>query len=122
MSLESEATVFYDEACRLCQGSVAFIRKRDKHQRFGFEPLQTARGQQVAAQVGLDPEQPGSLVLELEGQYYVRSDGALRIARLLRQPWPVLVIFRIVPRVLRDAVYDWIARNRYRWFGRHTAA
>lgn len=115
----NEATVFYDQHCRLCHASVAFIRKRDTHQQFAFEPLQTARGQEVARKAGLDPNQPGSLVLEQAGQCYVRSDGALRIARRLRQPWPILVVFRVIPRPLRDMVYDWVARNRYRWFGRY---
>ncbi len=69
-------------------------------------------------QAGLDPHQPGSLILAEGGQVRLRSDAALRIARRLRAPWPILGVFRILPRPIRDTLYDWVARNRYRWFGK----
>lgn len=59
-----------------------------------------------------------SVILYRNGRLYMRSSAALRIAAHLRFPWPLAVIFLAVPRVIRDAIYDWIARNRYRWFGK----
>ncbi len=115
--MNQKPTIYFDEQCRLCHASVRFIRARDPHERYAFEPLQSVIGQQVARQAGLDPDQPGSLVLAESGNVYTRSDGALRIAAGLRFPWPGLKVLRILPRRLRDHLYDWVARNRYRWFG-----
>ena len=69
----------------------------------------------------MDQQQPGSIILADEDRLFTRSAAALRIAGRLRAPWPLLRIFWIVPRPLRDAIYDWIARNRYRWFGKMDA-
>ena len=65
-----------------------------------------------------DSPVPDSVILYRNGRLYTRSSAALRIAAHLRFPWPMAVIFLAVPRVIRDAIYDWIARNRYRWFGK----
>ncbi len=114
-----QSLIYYDQECRLCHGAVRFITQRDSNQRFIFRPLQSDDGAKLLAQTGLDPHQPGSLIL-VEGDHLrIRSDAALRIAGHLRAPWPLLRVFRIVPRPLRDAIYNRIARNRYRWFGQH---
>ena len=69
-------------------------------------------------EAGLDPEDARTFVLVSEGNAYVKSDAALRVARFLRMPWRLIAMLRVVPRPLRDLVYDIVARNRYRWFGR----
>jgi predicted DCC family thiol-disulfide oxidoreductase YuxK len=112
--------VLFDGVCNLCNGSVLFIIDRDPRQRFRFAPLQSEFAVNLLASLGEGVPEPGadSLVLVEDGTVYQRSDAALRIARNLRAPWPLLWMGSIVPRALRDRVYDFIARNRYRWLGR----
>jgi predicted DCC family thiol-disulfide oxidoreductase YuxK len=70
---------------------------------------------------GIDPTQMKTFVVIADGRAYVRSDAAIRVARFLRGAWKLLGVVRIVPRSIRDYAYDVVARNRYRWFGRHDA-
>jgi predicted DCC family thiol-disulfide oxidoreductase YuxK len=103
--------VLFDGVCNLCNGVVRFIIARDPSARFRFAPLQWA----VA---GAAPGTADSIVLVVAGKRYTRSTAALRIARGLRFPWPLLYALVLVPRPLRDLVYDWVARHRYGWFGK----
>ena len=109
--------VYYDEHCRLCQASIRFIARRDRHGRFTFTPLQQPAGQDAARMAGLDPDAPGSLILEDQDGLHLRSTGALRIVARLPFPWPLLTVLRVLPRPLRDGLYNGMARRRYRWFG-----
>jgi predicted DCC family thiol-disulfide oxidoreductase YuxK len=70
---------------------------------------------------GIDPTQMKTFVVIADGRAYVRSDAAIRVARLLRGAWKLLSMLKIIPRPIRDYAYDVVARNRYRWFGRHDA-
>jgi predicted DCC family thiol-disulfide oxidoreductase YuxK len=116
------AVILYDGVCHLCQGSVRFIARRDRRGYFRFGALQSARGRTLAATAGLPPADPPTSIVLIEGdRAYTRSTAALRIARRLRFPWTLLGAGLLVPRPIRDAVYDWIARRRYRWFGRSDA-
>ena len=112
------AVVLFDGVCNLCNGAVNFIIDRDPDGYFRFAPLQsdTARAP-LPEEIGPD-EALDTIVLIEDGRTFVRSTAALRIARRLTGPWPLLYAFLAVPRPLRDAVYDWIASNRYDWFGR----
>lgn len=110
--------VLFDGVCHLCQGSVRFVAERDPQGRFAFVPLQSATGQRLLLRHGLAGNDVRSLVLVEAGRVYTRSTGALRIARQLSSPWRALGLLLVVPASIRDAAYDWIARNRYRWFGR----
>ena len=107
--------VLFDGVCNLCNATVNFIIDRDPKGVFRFAALQSGAGRRLAG--ALDSE---SIVLvdPDRGRTYVRSTAALRIAAGLRWPWPVLAAFLAIPRFLRDAVYDLIARRRYRWFGK----
>lgn len=111
-------TVYYDGTCGLCHRAVRFIIRRDRHKRFVFAPLQGPRGQHAAHVLGLDPEQTTSLILEMDGRWFMRSDAAWRIAARLDGAWPLLSVLRLVPRFIRNALYDFVAQRRYRWFGR----
>lgn len=113
--------IYFDGVCHLCHKSVRFIARRDPHRRFLFSPLQSSSGQEVTKRINMDQEPPGSIILAEGDRLFTRSTAALRIAARLRAPWPMLRVFWIVPRPLRDALYDWIARNRYRWFGKMDA-
>ncbi len=111
------AIVLFDGICNLCNASVRFIMERDPEGYFQFASLQSAVGQQLLQQYGLMQAPLASIVLIEAGQAYTHSDAALRIAQHLARPWPLLAYARWIPRPLRDAVYGWIANNRYRWFG-----
>ncbi|WP_420463629.1 thiol-disulfide oxidoreductase DCC family protein [Candidatus Palauibacter sp.] len=124
LSLEGPIVLF-DGVCNLCAGAVRFIIPRDRRGRFRFASLQSEAGRRILAHVGLalDAEDPAewSLVLVANGRGYLRSAAALRIAAGLGRGWPLVAVFLVVPAPLRDLAYRFVARNRYRWFGRKTA-
>ena len=82
--------------------------------------MQLSEGRSLAEQLGIDPDRPDSFAFVVSGQAYVKSEAALRIARDL-PGWQWTRVFHFVPRLIRDAIYDLVARNRYRWFGRRDA-
>lgn len=115
----ASAIVFFDGVCHLCQGAVKFIIRRDPRGRFHFASLQSSSAQKLLAGRLVDT---GDTMLLLEKvRIYSRSAAALRIAKGLRFPWPLLYIFIVVPPAVRNAVYRWIAANRYKWFGKAEA-
>jgi predicted DCC family thiol-disulfide oxidoreductase YuxK len=115
---EEQSVVLIDGVCHLCQGLVRFIIPRDPKARIRFAPLQSEIGSGLLRSNGLDSGQLSTVVLVENGTAFTESAAVLRIARKLRLPWPVLYLFILVPRPIRDALYRYVARNRYRWFGR----
>ena len=114
--------VLFDGVCHLCEGAVRFAIARDPAARLRFAPLQSPLGRALLAQHGYDPDAIDALVLVDGDGAHDRSAAALRLAARLRAPWPWLARpLWLVPRRLRDVVYDRIARSRYRWFGRRDA-
>ncbi len=111
------ALVLFDGVCNLCNGAVNFIIDRDPEGYFRFAPLQSEIAQSYLEDPSLGQEL-STIVLVEGGNTYVRSSAALRIARHLTGPWRLLALALLVPRPLRDLVYDWIAANRYDWFGK----
>ncbi len=113
--------ILFDGVCNLCNSSVNFVIDRDRAGVYKFSALQSDEAKAYLAKAGItgevDDELLQSVVLFERGVLYKKSTAALRIARQLDGPWPMLYAFMIVPRFIRDAVYDVIARNRYRWFG-----
>lgn len=112
--------VLFDGVCNLCNGAVNFIIDRDPQHRFRFASLQSETARQLLI---THPELAGtdSIMLLTDDRVWVKSDAVLHISRYLSGPWSWLRVFRWLPRSLRDAVYDWVARNRYRLFGRTEA-
>ncbi|OME90125.1 MULTISPECIES: thiol-disulfide oxidoreductase DCC family protein [Paenibacillus] len=117
---EEYAIVLIDGVCHLCQGLTQFIIKRDPGGAFRFASLQSEIGQELLRQGGLSGDTTETMVLIEQGKYYTRSTGALRIARRLRFPWMLSYILILIPPFLRNLVYRWVAKNRYRWFGQST--
>jgi len=113
--------VLFDGVCVFCAGAVQFLLEHGVDARVRFASLQSAYGRARLREHGLDPDALDTLVLVDEGRAYTRSTAALRIARFLRAPWPLLAALLVVPRALRDALYAVVARNRYRWFGKREA-
>jgi predicted DCC family thiol-disulfide oxidoreductase YuxK len=112
------STILFDGVCNLCNGFVQFVVARDPEARFRFGALTSPAASDVLRQAGVTGPLPDSIILIEAGRVYFRSDAPLRIARRLPFPWPLAYGFVIVPRFVRDWIYDWVAAHRYRWFGR----
>jgi predicted DCC family thiol-disulfide oxidoreductase YuxK len=116
--MSNHPVILFDGVCNLCNNSVQFVISHDPEGRFRFAALQSASGQSLLRERHLDPETFTSIVLIMNGRVYQRSRAALEIARRLSGLWPLIYAFIIVPPFVRDWVYDWIAANRYKWFGK----
>jgi predicted DCC family thiol-disulfide oxidoreductase YuxK len=115
------AIVVFDGVCVLCSGGVRFLLPRDRAGRFRFAAMQSETGRRLLAAHGIDPDDPVSFLLLEGGRAYTDSGAALRILVLLGGWWRLAGAFYAVPRPLRDAVYRFVARRRYRWFGQRDA-
>jgi predicted DCC family thiol-disulfide oxidoreductase YuxK len=113
--------ILFDGICHLCNGAVRFVLRHDRQKRFVFAPLQSKAATTVLARYPDADSLPDSIVLADARGLHTRSDAAFGIARQLGFPWSWLAMGRLLPRPVRDGVYDWIARRRYRWFGRREA-
>lgn len=113
----SKPIIFFDGVCNLCNSSVQFIIKKDKANKFRFASLQSNAGQEILQQYNLSQSDFNSFILFENGMLYTRSTAALRVLSQLRG-WKWSRAFNFVPRFLRDGVYNFIARNRYKWFGK----
>lgn len=109
----SRQIVLFDGVCNLCNGVVRFILARDPAGRFQFASLQSEAARRLLGEVP-----PETIVFVDDGATFTKSAAALRIARKLCFPWPLLYAFIAIPRPIRDLIYQWVARNRYAWFGR----
>jgi predicted DCC family thiol-disulfide oxidoreductase YuxK len=110
--------VLFDGVCNLCNQSVLFIIKRDPGDTFRFAALQSGFGMRVLEQHQLDVSGLYSIILVEGDKITDRSTAALRIARRLNGLWPLLYALIVIPPFIRNWVYDWISRNRYKWFGK----
>jgi predicted DCC family thiol-disulfide oxidoreductase YuxK len=110
--------VLYDGTCGLCDRSVQLILRHDRRARFRFAALQSDLGRALLARHGLAVDALDTVVLVEDGRAYVKSAAALRIARGMDAPWPALRALGVIPRPVRDFLYDRVAKSRYRIFGR----
>ncbi|WP_343307557.1 thiol-disulfide oxidoreductase DCC family protein [Chitinophaga niabensis] len=110
--------ILFDGVCKFCNGSVNVVIRHDKHDRFKFAPLQSAAGQALLKRFALDTEKMDSFVLIDNDKAYTRSTAVLRVLRRLGFPFNLLYVGIVLPVGLRDSLYNWIAKNRYRWFGK----
>jgi len=117
------AVILFDGVCNLCNASVRFVTDRDPRRHFAFASLQSDEAGRLlsARDYPGATRELGSVLLVEGNRVHERSVAALGVARQLGGAWPLVSALVIVPRPIRDAVYDWIARNRYRWFGRTAA-
>jgi predicted DCC family thiol-disulfide oxidoreductase YuxK len=110
--------VLFDGVCNLCNRAVQFIIKRDRNNRFRFASLQGKYGQDVLKKFNLPADDFNSFILIEGDKVYIRSTAALRMLKQLGRGWQLLYAFIIIPPFIRNAVYNWIARNRYKWYGK----
>ncbi|MFB1097281.1 thiol-disulfide oxidoreductase DCC family protein [Terribacillus sp. JSM ZJ617] len=115
--MDSKAIILFDGVCNLCNSSVQFIIKHDKAAYFNFASLQSDLGGQLKETKQI-PDNADSIILMENGKVYMQSSAILRIARNLDGVWKLAAAALIIPRPIRDMVYRYVAKNRYRWFGK----
>jgi predicted DCC family thiol-disulfide oxidoreductase YuxK len=116
--MNNDPVILFDGVCNLCNGSVLYVIRHDKEGHYKFASLQSQAGQQFLRQYNLPLKDFDSFVLIEEGKIYTRSTAALKVAKKLSGMVKLLYGFIIVPAFIRDAVYNFISRNRYKWFGK----
>jgi predicted DCC family thiol-disulfide oxidoreductase YuxK len=115
----SPPVVLFDGVCKFCNGSVNFILRRDRRGQLKFASLQSDYGRTVLNKHGKYSDAMDSMMLVEGDRLTVKSTAVIRISKYLGGAWPLCMITLVVPRFVRDFLYDIIAKNRYRWFGKY---
>ena len=116
--MDEKPIILFDGVCNFCNAGINFIIQQDKKSIFRFAALQSKPGQQLAEQYHLPKTDFDSFILIENGKVYNRSTAAFKIYNKLPWYWKWTQVFWIIPKSIRDAIYDFIARNRYKWFGK----
>ncbi|WP_264523966.1 thiol-disulfide oxidoreductase DCC family protein [Flavobacterium sp. N502536] len=116
---KNKKIILFDGVCNLCNGAVQFIIKHDKKDNFRFVALQSELGIEICQYIGVDPNKIDSIILYDPGvAYYLKSSAAIEIADNLGGIYSLLSVFKILPEKLRNYLYDYVAKNRYKWYGK----
>ena len=118
IDLEPKPIVYFDGVCNLCTSAVQFILKHDKKQQFIFATLTSHAGINAIKQVSKTEDKIESVILCYRGRYYTKSSAVLLSFKLLGGAWQLLYPLILIPSFIRNAVYDIVGRNRYKWFGK----
>lgn len=110
--------LLFDGVCNLCNGTVQWVIRHDPEGRIRFASLQSETGRRIRREAGHGDKTLDTVLLYDDGRIYHRSDAVLRLLRHLGGGWRLLAGLSLIPRPLRNGIYDWVAANRYRWFGR----
>ena len=110
--------IIFDGHCALCSGWARFVLRHDPAGRYRLLPAQSALGHALYVHYSLDPEDYQTNILIEEGRAWFKSEGSIRMAEGLGFPWSLAASFRLLPLPVRDWLYEWVARNRLRFFGR----
>ncbi len=110
--------ILFDGVCNLCNSSVTFVIQRDKKDVFRFAALQEEPGASLLEKYGIDASETDSIILIDSDKAYTKSTAALKIAKNLGGAYPLLYGFMIIPKCIRNWVYDYVAKNRYKWYGK----
>lgn len=116
--MATEAIIIFDGVCNLCNGAVNFIIKRDSQAVFKFVPLQNKIAQELMFQHQVQELGSDTFILIKNGQYFVRTNAALEVAKDLDGFWCLFRVFKFIPTVMRDYFYNLLAKNRYTLFGK----
>ncbi|MFC0187057.1 thiol-disulfide oxidoreductase DCC family protein [Fictibacillus aquaticus] len=116
--MEDQHVILFDGVCNLCNGAVQFVLKHERNQKLRFTALQSQTGEELLQKHGFPAEKMDSFVLIQGGKAFTKSDAAVRAAHYLKLPYRLAAVGIIVPRPIRNKVYEYIARNRYKWFGK----
>jgi len=110
--------ILFDGVCNFCNNAVNFVIKRDPKSVFKFATLQSSVAQEILKSHNLDNAEMNSFVLIENDKIYTKSTAVLKVCRRLKGLWPLMYGFIIVPKLIRNGIYNWIAKNRYAWFGK----
>lgn len=121
MTFPDKPLILFDGVCNLCNGSVQFVIKHDKESKFLFASLQSDKGQEILKHLGLKTDNFDSFILLDKGKIYTKSSGVLKEAAILGGWFKIFTIFYLVPTFIRDLFYSFVAKNRYRFFGKKDA-
>ncbi|WP_394774660.1 thiol-disulfide oxidoreductase DCC family protein [Flavobacterium sp.] len=111
--------ILFDGVCNLCDGAVQFIIKHDKKDIFRFVALQSELGNEICNYIGVDQTKIDSIILYNPGvAYYYKSSAVIEIGEDLGGIYNLIVFFKIFPEKFRNYIYEYVARNRYKWFGK----
>ena len=116
---ENKKLILFDGVCNLCNNAVLKIIRQDKNDIFLFTSIQSNIGKNIINELGIDISKIDSIVLYIPGgNYFIKSEAVFKIANEFKGAWKIIQIFRIFPDFLNNLFYDFVARNRYRWFGK----
>ena len=114
--------ILFDGVCNLCNSSINYVIKHDRDNVFMFAPLQSNVGKEIMQEYNLDTSKTDSILLySEEKELKIKSSAAIAVASKLGFPRNLLVVFYIIPPFIRNWVYDYVARNRYKWYGKKDA-
>ena len=116
---QDKKIILFDGFCNLCDSSVQYVIKHDKKDIFRFVAIQSDLGQKILKHIGINPIHTDSIVLYEPGiSYYYKSTAALQIAKALSGVFTLAIVFTLLPTGISDTIYDYIAKNRYKWYGK----
>ena len=117
MKVEKNKTIlFFDGNCGLCNRSVKFVLRKERNNELSFSALQSEFAKKILKENNIT-ENLDTMVLLENGKIYLRSSAALRLTKYMKGLWPLMMIFIVVPPFIRNAVYNYVAKNRITWFG-----
>jgi predicted DCC family thiol-disulfide oxidoreductase YuxK len=115
--MKEHPLILFDGICNFCNSAVNFVIKKDKDAVIHFAPLQSPKGRLYLKQYNYPVNHLNSFLFIEENKVYTKSTAALKVCRHLKGLWPLCYGFIIVPKFIRDGIYSWVAKNRYKWFG-----
>ena len=118
INIKGKSIILFDGVCNLCNSSVQFIIKHDKQERYLFASLQSDAAKEILLHFNLKKNNIDSIFLIKNSKIYTKSTAALKIAKHLNNGFSLCYFFIIIPYFIRDLAYDYIAKNRYKWFGK----
>ena len=116
--MPDQPLLFFDGVCNLCNSSVQTIIKKDRHQKFKFASIQSDAAKEILLQFDNFNSSIDSIILINNGKLFYKSSAVLRVCKILGSVYSFLIIFWLIPKPIRDWMYDFVAKNRYSWFGK----
>ena len=119
---ENKKIILFDGVCNLCDSAVQFIIRHDKKDVFRFVAIQSDLGKEIINHIGIDTTKTESIILYIPGKaYYYKAEAALKISQDLSAGYKLFSLLKFIPNFISDKVYDYVARNRYKWYGKKDA-